>query len=105
MSLNSFLCKHFDKDADGNVTIGSILNNPVILLILLVPMPIAMLRLFPLDAKVFGINFSIYSLMDYIVMYFNTMFYVIIALIICAIILNILISIWNIKIAKCPLVK
>jgi hypothetical protein len=100
MSINNILCKYFKKNEDGYVTIGSILSGWTGLILWLNIIP-TLLRLAYFDE----IPTADRNIMDVVYIYFNTLFYTIVFMIVVTAILKIIEYICNIKLAKCPLVK
>lgn len=99
MSINSYLCKHFDKDKNGNVTIGSVFFKEDIFLFMTLTLFFSWMRIFIL----YSTNKFNLTTTNIIYMILNTAIYLVIVLICIHILCNILKYISNISIAKCPL--
>lgn len=81
MSLNEFLCKNFEVDKKGNITIGSILTKPFVLCILYLILIFFMYGIYITED---------YSIVNIIYMFFIALYYSTIIIIVLYIIYRIL---------------
>lgn len=96
MSLNNFLCKHFEKDEEGNVTLGKIIFRIEIIMTIFTSLFVMLLRITP------GMK---YTFINTISLYITSFLYTTLIVIGITIIFYIISYISNIKVAKCPLNK
>lgn len=98
MSLNSYICKHFDKDENGNVTVGSIFIKEEVSFFTTITLIISFANIITTEDFDITVTNILYTIL-------NTLLYIIIIVIFMKILYNVLIYVSNITIAKCPLEK